>query len=417
MWVPTRMKLFNAQNRKIVLAWLCTVAGASVWSQTNHQFAFDTGQPQSGWIQVSATNFYSAEAGYGFEPGADLTGTDCLTGKTPFLFSVKVPEGNYAVSVRLNDRAGEVVTTVKAEQRRLALEKVRTDGTRTFIVNVRTPRISDTQKVHLKVPRETTEETKEWDDKLTLEFDGVNPTIRTLVVTPTNVPTVFIAGDSTVCDQPAEPWNSWGQMLPRFLKPDVAVANYAESGESVKSSLGAHRFDKIFSLMKPGDYLFVQFGHNDMKDKATNALAVYKANLEKIVARTRELGGTPVLVTSMERKAGVTQDTLAGYPQTVRDVAQAEHCALVDLNAMSREFYQALGKDLDKAFVDGTHHDNYGSYELAKCVVTGIKLAGLPLAKSITDDFGDFNPSHPDSVATFDLPASPNVSTTKPPGN
>jgi lysophospholipase L1-like esterase len=250
-----------------------------------------------------------------------------------------------------------------------------------------------------------------------LEFDGTNPTLRTLEIVPTNVPTVFIAGDSTVCDQPSEPWNSWGQMLPRFFKPEVAVANYAESGESIKSSLGAHRFDKIFSLMKPGDYLFIQFGHNDMKDKATNALAVYRSNLEKVVALTRELGGTPVLVTSMERKAGVNQDTLAGYPQTVRDVAQAEQCALVDLNAMSRSFYRALGPDLDKAFVDGTHHDNYGSYELARCVVKGIKQAGLPLARSIVGDLGDFDPAHPDSVAAFDLPSSANVSAEKPLGN
>ena len=102
--------------------------------------------------------------------------------------------------------------------------------------------------------------------------------------------------------------------------------------------------------MKSGDYLFVQFGHNDQKDKATNALAVYKANLKNIVTRTRAHGGTPVLVTSMERKGGVEHDTLAGYPQTVRDVAQEENCALVDLNAMSRIFYKALGADLDKAF-------------------------------------------------------------------
>jgi hypothetical protein len=143
----------------------------------------------------------------------------------------------------------------------------------------------------------------------------------------------------------------------------------------------------------------------------------YSKTGEKIVARTRELGGTPVLVTSMERKAGVTEDTLAGYPQTVRDVAQAEHCALVDLNAMSRSFYGALGPDLDKAFVDGTHHDNYGSYELARCVVIGIKQAGLPLARSIVDDFGVFDPAHPDPVAAFDLPASPNISAVKPLGN
>ena len=79
------------------------------------------------------------------------------------------------------------------------------------------------------------------------------------------MPTVFLLGDSTVCDQPAEPWNSWGQMLPRFFKPEIAVANHSESGETVADSLRAQRFEKIFSLMKPGDYLFVQFGHNDMK--------------------------------------------------------------------------------------------------------------------------------------------------------
>jgi lysophospholipase L1-like esterase len=169
--------------------------------------------------------------------------------------------------------------------------------------------------------------------------------------------------------------------------------------------------------MKPGDYLFVQFGHNDMKNHATNALEVYKSDLKKIVERTRKLGGTPVLVTSMERKNGVEQDTLMGYPQAVRDVAAAENCALIDLNAMSRVFYKALGDDIGKAFQDGTHHNNYGSYELAKCVVEGIKHTNLPLAKSIVADFGDFDPAKPDVVATFEMAVSPNVSTVKPLGN
>jgi lysophospholipase L1-like esterase len=323
------------------------------------------------------------------------------------------------VTALLNDQTGEAVTTVKAEQRRLMLEKIQirpgAPAARTFIVNVRTPRISETAHVKLK-QRERETETVNWDDKLTLEFNGTHPALRALVVTPTNVPTVFIAGDSTVCDQPAEPWNSWGQMLPRFFQPDLAVANYAESGESIKSSLGANRFDKIFSLMKPGDYLFIQFGHNDQKSKETNALAIYKANLKKIVARTRKLGGTPVLVTSMERKAGVEKDTLGGYPQTVRDVAQEDGVALVDLNAMSRTFYRALGANLDKAFQDGTHHNNYGSYELAKCVVAGIQHAKLPLAKSIVPDFY-FDPAKPDDVNRFEMAVSPNISTVKPLGN
>jgi hypothetical protein len=135
------------------------------------------------------------------------------------------------------------------------------------------------------------------------------------------------------------------------------------------------------------------------------------------VTRTRALGGTPVLVTSMERKAGIEHDTLEGYPDAVRKVAASEHCALIDLNAMSRVFYKALGADLDKAFQDGTHHNNYGSYELAKCVVIGIQQNKLPLAKSIAADFKGFDPAHPDPVADFQMPASPISSSSKPLGN
>lgn len=404
------------------------MAAVPLFAENHLQFNFSD-KPQPGWITVTPTNVYSTAAGYGFEPGlprqseaaagAELTGSEYLTSEKPFLFSVKLPEGNYAVTVLMNDKAGVAVTTVKAEQRRLMLEKMQfhpgTLATRTFIAHVHTPRISATEKVKLK-KRELETETVNWDDKLTLEFNGIHPTLRALVIAPTNVPTIFIAGDSTVCDQPAEPWNSWGQMLPRFFQPDVAVANYAQSGESIKSSLGANRFDKIFSTMKPGDYLVVQFGHNDMKDKATNALATYKANLKKLVERTRKLGGTPVLVTSMERKAGVEKDTLAGYPGTVRDVAKEENCALIDLNAMSKVFYKALGSDLDKAFQDGTHHNNYGSYELAKCVVLGIQQSKLPLAKSIVAGFS-FDPARPDDVNAFVMPASPNASAVKPLGN
>ena len=412
----------NTKHSLLPLA-LTLCAGAlssAAQDTTTWKFAFGDRAPASGWTQVVPTDIYSTNRGYGFEPGVKVSGKDYVTSAAPFLFSAKVPEGNFAVTVLLNDQTGESVTTVKSEQRRLMLEKVQihpgTLAARTFIVNVRTPKIAVGDHVHLK-KREVDTETMEWDEKLTLEFNGNHPTLRALVVAPTNVPTVYLTGDSTVCDQPAEPWNSWGQMLPRFFQPDVAVANYAESGESVKSSLGAHRFDKVFSLLKPGDYLFVQFGHNDMKDKATNALAVYKSNLEKIVARTRQLGGTPVLVTSMERKNGIDHDTLAGYPDTVRAVAKEQNCALVDLNAMSRTFYRALGADLDKAFQDGTHHNNYGSYELARCVVTGIKKAGLPLAKSIVSDFGDFDPAKPDAVGTFEMAVSPVVSTDKPLGN
>lgn len=385
------------------------------------KFDFGSGPAKSGWTMVTPTDLYSSKSGYGFEPGAHVVAAKNLVRSArPFYFSVKLPQGTYAVTAQFDNPDGDSVPTVKAEQRRLMLEKVQIPKggqiTRIFLVNIRTPYISPTEHVHLK-SREIHTEQVEWDNKLTLEFNGTDPTLHSLIITPTNVPTVFITGDSTVCDQPYAPWNSWGQMLPRFFEPNVVVANYAESGETVASSLAARRFDKVFSLMKPGDYLLVQFGHNDMKEKAPNARATYKSDLKKIIERTRKLGGTPILVTSMERKAGIHGPTLMGYPQAVRDVAHEEHCALVDLNKMSLEFYRALGPNLGKAFVDGTHHRNYGSYELAKCVIEGIKQDHLPLAKSIVDNFGDFNPAKPDPLATFKMAVSPKFSKQKPLGD
>jgi lysophospholipase L1-like esterase len=388
--------------------------------RTSYQFGFGAERPAPGWIQISPTDSYSTLTGYGFEPGADVVaGSNFVNSMKPFYFSARLPEGNYKVTIVLGGK-DDSTTTVKAELRRLMLEKIRVPAgeskTETFIVNLRTPRISKSNFVRLK-PREKMTEMWDWDDKLTLEFNGSNPSVHSLAIELAEVPTVFLIGDSTVCDQPAEPWNSWGQMLPRFFKPEVAIANHAESGETVADSMKAQRFEKIFSVMKPGDYLFVQFGHNDMKNQAPDALAIYKADLKGIVEHTRLLGATPVLVSSMERKNGVKHDTLMGYPQTVRDVANEESCALVDLNAMSKAFYRALGDDIGKAFQDGTHHNNYGSYELAKCVVEGIKENKLPLAKFINDDFGDFDPTHPDSVADFSMPASPVQSSAKPLGN
>jgi len=206
-------------------------------------------------------------------------------------------------------------------------------------------------------------------------------------------------------------------MLPRFFKPGVAVANYAQSGESIKSSFGAHRFEKIFSVMKKGDWLFIQFGHNDMKDKAGDALATYRENLKRIITQAREKGGTPVLVTSMERKNGVARNTLGAYPDTMRAVAKETGTTVIDLHATSVVLYRALGSNLDEAFQDGTHHNNYGSYELAKCVARGIQDGRLELAKFLVDEVKKFDPAHPDSVEAFAVPASPTRSAAKPDGN
>ena len=295
-----------------------------------------------------------------------------------------------------------------------------------FIVNIRTPAISTGGEVKLK-PREQTTEVVDWDDKLSLEFDGTHPSVSSIVIEKVDVPTVYVLGDSTVCDQPREPYASWGQMLPRFFKPDIAVANHAESGESIASSNGAHRFEKVMSLIKRGDYLLIQYGHNDMKSTPPEK---YKAMLTDWVTQTKAKGATPIVITSMNRhtfQGNEITNSLKEFPEKVREVAKEQNVTLIDLNAMSKALYETLGPEKsillfehvgdNLSKFDATHHSPYGAYELAKCVVEGIKNSKLDLAKSIVDDFNSFDPAHPDPVESFHVPPSPSNDTTKPEGN
>ena len=404
------------------------------------KFDFGPGALATGYTRVMPQNLYIREAGFGFEPGSpiacinrggrDPARSDFCTSDKPFYFSVVLPEGNYNVTVTLGDAQAESVTTIKAELRRLMVEKVETKPgkfeTRTFTVNLRTPQIAGAGEVKLK-DREKTSEAWAWDEKLTLEFNNARPAISTIEITRADdVPTIYLLGDSTVCDQPREPYNSWGQMLTRFFKPGIAIANHAESGESLRSSLGAKRLDKVLSLMKPGDYLFIQYGHNDEKEKGegVGAFTTYKADLKKFVDGARQRGGTPVLITPVQRrtfdKDRKITNSHGDYPEAVRQLAKELNVPFIDLNAMSKPLYEAWGVEPSKlAFApnDNTHHNNYGSYELAKCIVEGIRSNKLAIVKYLVTDFPAFDPSRPDPFESFKVPASPLSSGDKPPGS
>jgi len=407
-------------------------------NRTNWKFDFGPGKVAPGYIQILADTVYSKELGYGFEPGAKVTcldrggknalRSDFCASNQPFYFSVALPEGNYDVTVTLGDAQEETTTTVKAELRRLMLERVQTARgkfvTRTFTVNIRTPQIAGDAEVKLK-DREKTTEWWAWDEKLTLEFNDSRPSVCAIEITKVDVPTVYLLGDSTVCDQPSEPYNSWGQMLTRFFKPGIAIANNAESGESLRSSLGAHRLDKVLGTMKPGDYLIIQYGHNDEKEKGegVGAFTTYKADLKKFVVEGRKHGGIPVLVTPVQRRTfdqdGKITNSHGDYPEAVRQIAREENVPLIDLNATSKTLYEAWGAEPSKrAFApnDNTHHDNYGSYELAKCIVEAIKASSLGLGKFLANAIPRFDPSRPDPLDGFALPASPKVNSVKPLG-
>jgi lysophospholipase L1-like esterase len=229
-------------------------------------------------------------------------------------------------------------------------------------------------------------------------------------------------------------------MLPRFFQRGVAVSNHAESGLALFSFERQKRLEKILSMMKKGDYLLIQFGHNDQKDKRPEAgpFTTYKDNLKQFIGAVRDKGGTPILVTPMERRRfdqnGKQSPTLADYAEAVRQVGNEQSVPVIDLNAMSLKFYGALGPvkstmafvhypantfpRQEKPLKDDTHHNAYGAFELARCVVEGIKTRVPDLAAHLVKDLNAYDPAQPDPPENVVIPPSPlSGSTEKPAGN
>ncbi len=413
------------------------MAAGRIHAADTQRFDFGGGAVADGWTSVTAADRFSAGRGHGFDldckpvdvdrGGANALTSDFVTSVEPLYFSVVVPEGNHRVTITFGGADEASVNTIKAESRRLMLENIVTNPgglvTRSFVVNTRDSSVPPPPKNapggSAVVLNEREQGALHWDDKLTLEFNGMTPMVCAVEIAPADVPTVYLIGDSTVTDQPREPGASWGQMLPRFLDDGVAVANHAESGETMKSFISGLRLAKVLSRMKAGDWLFIQFGHNDEKHQwpqtYVEARTTYAAYLRVLIAEARLRGATPVLVTPVQRRqfdeAGRIRNSHGDYPDAARKVAREEGVALIDLERMSVAFYEALGPErAPAAFAaggrDATHHNNYGAYELAKCVAQGIRDAGLPLAKHLADDFDGFDPEKPDPLETFRIAPS-----------
>jgi len=433
-------------KKSIILA--CLVVFHAYFLNAGNALKYVFGQTSDKNINVvDSTQKYNETDGFGLIPSGALktnkkaSKKSYITSEKPFYFSVKLPEGHYKIVLTLGGNPEGSSTTVKAESRRLMFENLKTSKgktiQKTIIVDVRTPRINDSLAIRLK-PRE--KNYLNWDNKLTLEFTGEKPCISSVEIIPANeLPTIFLAGNSTVTDQEYEPWASWGQMFPCFLNSEVVVANFAESGETLLAFKREKRLTKILSLMKEGDFLFMEFAHNDQKPGGNHldAFTTYKEELKFYISEARKKGGIPVLVTSTNRRRfdanGKIINTLEDYPEAMRQLAKEENVMLIDLNAMSKDFYEALGSEISKkAFVhypansypgqtqplaDDTHFNPYGAYELAKCVVQSIIDNNYPMKKYIVPDWKTFNPKNPDALSSFYWFESPVVDVLKPDGN
>lgn len=378
---------------------------------------------------------YNDIQGYGYDV---LPAPDKKKPTEPFYFSVKVPDGNYRVKVVLGGKKN-ANTTVRAEGRRLMMDQIITKKAKDtqeveFVVNKRSTFIEEGKQVKIK-PRE--KDYLAWDDKLTLEFNGPMPAVKSIHIEKADVPTIYLCGNSTVVDQNNEPWASWGQMITRWFGPEVAISNHAESGLTARTFIASYRLDKILTTLKKGDYVFVEFGHNDEKEKkpGDGAWYHYQYQLKIFVDQVRKKGAEIVFLTPTQRRAfnddkKTISNTHGDFPAAMKMVAEKENVPLIDLNQMTKTFFETLGyEDSKRALVhypeemygrkleDNTHFNPYGAYEVAKCVVMGIKALNLPIVNYLRPEWQDFNPAQPDDWKTFQWAPSRIVENQKPDGN
>ena len=388
------------------------------------KFDFGPGRAREGYTQISADTVYSSELGHGFDfgskpVGVERGGADPLTDgfvtsfEPPVFFSVKVPEGNYRITVTLGGGEGESRTTIRTESAHLMAAGIVTApgtfATRTFYANVRRPQIPPPPRnapggteVHMFLAGEA--EARCWDEKLTIELNGTRPSLLAMeIVKDDTVPTIFVAGDSTVGDPRRGPGGNWPTQLSQFLKPEIVVCNSAEGGETSKSFVTGLRMDKVLSQMKPGDFFLIQFGHNDSKPQwpqsYTEPGTTFNAYLRVLIAEARRRGAMPVLVTPMERRAN--GDSVGPWARAMRDVAEQEKIPLIDQWAKSKEMWAAMGSNVNQAFSDQTHLSGYGGFLLSKLIVGAIRKDVPALARFVMEDFEEMDPTLPEAPPEY----------------
>lgn len=435
------MELFSKPFKIICIGFIiCFNCSISAQNKVT-KFNFGTKATSNSEIAIVSNKSFSKDLGYGFDfdtaKNVEIT-KNAFSSNSPIYFSVKLPEGNYKVEIVMGSIKKNTQTTVKAESRRLMLDRIyvakNQELTTSFNINIRTPKIDAENSIGIK-DRELNY--LNWDDKLTLEFLGESA-IKCITITPIeNITTIFLAGDSTVTDQDLEPWASWGQFITKYIKSDYVVANYAASGASLSSFKARRRLDKILSLMKPNDYLFIEFGHNDQKRKGDGIgpWLSYSDLLTEYITKAREKGGVPILLTPTQRRFfdenGTLINTHGEYPEAMKSVAKKLNVPLIDLTGASTILYNTWGDAISrKAFVqypantfpgqkekleDNTHFNSFGAHEIALCVVQGLKNLGLK--KLLIKNISEYTPTKPNNFKNWDLPMGNRFEAAKPDGN
>lgn len=221
---------------------------------------------------------------------------------------------------------------------------------------------------------------------------------------------VWLIGDSTLCEYPSSraPLTGWGMPFASFFDSTVVIDNRARGGRSTRTFIGEGRWQPIADSLQEGDYVFIQFGHNDeakeekYKDRYT-PVPDYKVNLVKFITETRAKKAIPVLVTPVTRlrfdKDGHIQETHAAYTAAVWETGKKYDVPVIDLDAKSRDLLQQLGPEHAKLLFmqldslehpnypggqkDNTHFNEYGARRMAELVLKEIRLLEPELAERV----------------------------------
>ena len=220
---------------------------------------------------------------------------------------------------------------------------------------------------------------------------------------------IFLIGDSTMANKPFEnnPERGWGQVFGNYFKPEVEIHNHARNGKSTKSFITEGLWKVVLDSLKSGDYLFIQFGHNDAKQSDSSRYAEpfggYRTNLIRYINEARAKGAKPVLITPVNRRnfdsAGRIIDSHKLYSESMKNVAKETNTQLLDLHEKSMKLFDSLGvEETKKIFLwlspgessifpegkkDNTHFSLYGAGVVAKLVVECIEASDIPIKKLI----------------------------------
>ncbi len=227
-----------------------------------------------------------------------------------------------------------------------------------------------------------------------------------LISCRTQAPVLFMIGDSTMANKPdkAYPERGWGQLLPTFFDSTFVIENHAQNGRSTRSFIYEGRWDSVCSKLKKGDYVVIQFGHNDGSIQKTERYTTpveYRYNLTKFVNETRRVGATPILCTPVVRRnfeEGKLVDTHGEYPDIVRQVAKELNVSLIDMHSKSQLLVQQLGKEASLPLflqipaglfekvpdgkIDNTHFSEKGATAMASLFVEGVTEQNVELKKN-----------------------------------